>query len=71
MIINAICATDNALFTAGYDGKIKKWIDLEKGPKLGETIETGKCINTLCVGPNDSIYSGDSEGVVKRLQFSA
>lgn len=71
MIINAIVATDDAVYTAGYDGKVKKWVDLENGAKNVETIDVGKCVNTLCIGPNNTIYSGDSSGMIKRLQFNA
>lgn len=71
MIINAIVATNDAIYSAGYDGKVKKWIDLDNGPKNVETIDVGKCVNALCIGPNNTIYAGDSEGVIKRLQFAA
>lgn len=71
MIINAMCDTEEFLFTAGYDGKVKKWKDLEKDPKLVEEIDTGKCINTLIVGPDHTVFVGDSDGFVKRLRFSS
>lgn len=71
MIINAMCTADEFLFTAGYDGKVKKWKDLDKDPKLVEEIDTGKCINTLIEGPDHTVFVGDSEGFVKRLRFSA
>lgn len=71
MIINAMCADDDFLFTAGFDGKVKKWKDLEKGPILVEEIDTGKCINTICTGPEHTVFIGDVDGFVKRLRFSA
>lgn len=71
MLINAMCAVEDFLFTAGFDGKVKKWKDLEKGPVLVEEIDTGKCINTVIPGPEHTVFVGDSEGFVKRLQFSA
>lgn len=70
MIINVMCAIDDFLFTAGYDGKVKKWKDLEKGLSLVEEIDTGKCINAMCAGPDHTIFVGDVEGFVKRLRFS-
>lgn len=71
MIINAVCDLDDFLITSGYDGKVKKWTDLKSGPVLVEEIDTGKCINTVIPGPEHSVYVGDSEGFIKRLQFSA
>lgn len=71
MIINAICAVDDFLFTAGYDGKVKKWKNLGKEPTLVEEIDTGKCINAMIAGPEHTVFVGDVEGFVKRLRFSA
>lgn len=59
------------LITAGYDGKVKKWTNLGTDPKLVEEIDTGKCINCLCLGSDSTIYAGDSNGLIKRLRFSA
>lgn len=70
MIINAMCVGDEYLFTAGFDGKVKKWKNLGKEPTLVEEVDTGKCINCLCVGPSPTIFAGDSEGFVKRVRFS-
>lgn len=70
MIINVIIANEDALFTAGYDGRVKKWIISEKEPKLAEEIDVGKCVNTLCFGPDHSVYAGDANGSVKRLRFT-
>lgn len=66
-----MCTVDDFLFTAGFDGKVKKWKNLDKAPTLVEEIDTGKCINALCVGPEHTVYVGDSAGFVKRLRFSA
>lgn len=71
MIINSICAVDDFLFTAGFDGKVKKWTNLGKVPTLVAEIDTGKCINVLCAGPDGTVFAGDADGYVKRLLFSA
>ncbi|XP_055304436.1 uncharacterized protein LOC129569544 [Sitodiplosis mosellana] len=73
MIINVMCELDDFLITAGFDGKVKKWKDLETKPVLVEEIDTGKCINALIAGPeqSSSVFVGDSDGFVKRLKFSA
>lgn len=61
MVINAICATDDSLFTAGADGKVKRWQNLDRRPTVVETIDVGKCINALCVGPIHTVFVGDPE----------
>lgn len=73
MIINVMIvdATGEYLYTAGYDGKVKKWKNLANDPTLVEEIDTGKCINCLCLGPSSTLFAGDSDGFIKRLQFSA
>lgn len=73
MIINALLVMGDGLIliTAGWDGKVKKWTNLGAAPKLVEEVETGKCINCLCLGPNSTIYAGDSDGLIKRIRFSA
>lgn len=70
MIINVMCSIDEYLFTAGYDGKVKKWKNVENGPELVEEIDTGKCINAMIPGPEHTVYVGDADGFVKRLQFT-
>lgn len=66
-----MCEMDDFLFTTGYDGKVKKWKNLGKGPVLVEEIDTGKCINAICAGPEHTVFVGDSDGFVKRLLFSS
>lgn len=68
-IINAICATEDTLYTAAFDGKVKKWTDLEKGPKLVGEVDTGTCLNCICIGPEETVYVGDTEGNVKQIGF--
>lgn len=69
MIINTIIEHENNLYTAGYDGKVKKWTNLDKGPKLAGEIAIGNCINTLCVGPDNTIFAGTDDGLIRRLHF--
>lgn len=61
MVINALCATDDSLFTAGNDGKVKRWKNLDRKPTVVETIDVGKIINALCVGPVHTVFVGDPE----------
>lgn len=69
MIIIAICGTDKEIFTAGWDGKVKKWINIDTSPKLASEVTIGKCINTLCNGPDGTVYCGSSDGIVRCLRF--
>lgn len=70
MIINAICGNNNAIFTAGYDGHVKKWTELGMDTiNVGDAI-VGHCINALCVGPDDSVFVADTRGVISRVSFS-
>lgn len=71
LIINAVCGTNDRLYTAGYDGKVKKWVELENGAQNSGEIETGVCINHLCNGLENTVYVGDTNGVIKRVQFSS
>ncbi len=78
------------MFTAGNDGKVKRWKNLDRRPTVVETIDIGTRVNALCAGPvhtvivgdpeseeggktfnYNTIYAGDSEGVVRRLKFDA
>lgn len=70
MIINAMCTVDDYVYSAGYDGIVKKWQISEKGAAIVEEISTGKCINTMVAGLDDTVYVGDSDGFVKRVTFA-
>lgn len=61
MVINALCATDDCLFTAGNDGIVKKWKNMDRKPTVVETVDIGKRINALCVGPVHTVFVGDPE----------
>lgn len=60
-VINALCASNDSLFTAGNDGIVKRWKNLDRKPTVVETIDVGKRINALCVGPIHTIHVGDPE----------
>lgn len=65
-----MCVVDEFLFTAGADGKVKKWENLDKEPTLVEEVDTGKSINALIAGLDHAVYVGDSAGFVKRVSFA-
>lgn len=70
MIINALCGNANVIFTAGYDGHVRKWTELDMVPvNVGDAV-VGHCINALCVGPDDSVFVGDTRGTISRVGFS-
>lgn len=69
-LINALCAQSDSLYTAAFDGKIKKWTELEnKAPKISDEFSTGKCINAMVNGPNNTLYVGDADGWVKQISL--
>lgn len=72
MIINTLCGYECNLYTAGYDGHIKKWVELADGcPQIAGDVSVGNCVNAICVGPNQSVYVGDSRGMISRVSFSS
>lgn len=69
-MINALCAQGEVLYTAAFDGKIKKWTELEaKAPKILDEFATGKCINAMVNGPDGTLYLGDADGWVKQVSL--
>lgn len=74
MIINCILgAGEDLLYTAGYDGIVKQWSNLDsKDPKLTAEVAIGAgCLNALCLGADRSIvYVGGSDGLLRTVQFS-
>lgn len=69
MIINAFCGVNNTLFSGGWDGKVKKWNDIDKNPKLAGEVDIGCCINSICNGEIGNIYVGACDGVIRRIHF--
>lgn len=49
------------MFTAGTDGKVKRWKHLDRKPTVVESIDVGKRINALCTGPIHAVVVGDPE----------
>ncbi|XP_058839021.1 uncharacterized protein LOC131694561 [Topomyia yanbarensis] len=73
MIINCVLGADDRLYTAGYDGIVKQWTNLEKDPKLTEEVNLNSgCLNVLCLGSERTVvYVGGSDGLLKLVRFSA
>ena len=74
MIINAMAAKDEYLYTAGYGGIIKQWSELDaKQPKLtGEVVvgSNGICINAVAMGADKTnLYAGCSDGTLQLVAF--
>lgn len=70
MIINTICGTNEALYTAGWDGIVKKWTSIETKPKLSGEVNVSCCVNTMCCPPDgESVIVGGADGIVKKLTF--
>lgn len=68
MIINSICGNDNFLFSAGYDGKIKCWGDIDKSkPSAIGEADVGNCVNSICLGNGNEVYAACSNGTVHKV----
>lgn len=58
------------IYTAAFDGKVKKWAGIESTePQIVDEIATGKCVNAMVNGPNNTLYIGDAEGWVQQITF--
>lgn len=61
LIVNAIAAaSDNVIYTGGYDSMLKKW-DLNDS-KCRSSINLNSCINSISVRSKDDVYVATSEG---------
>uniref|UniRef100_A0A182JQ69 Zinc finger ZPR1-type domain-containing protein n=1 Tax=Anopheles christyi TaxID=43041 RepID=A0A182JQ69_9DIPT len=74
MIINAMNAKDEYLYTAGYGGIIKQWSELDaKEPKLNGDVVLGSngiCINAIAIGADKThVYAGCSDGSLQLVEF--
>lgn len=71
MIINALCGTAKELYTAGWDGHVKRWVELDgREPLIAGDVSVGCCVNALCAGADGVVYVGDTRGVISRVSFS-
>lgn len=71
MIINAIVGVNTAIYTAGWDGFVKKLVDIEIDPTVSDEANVSSCVNSICVGASDNIvYAGCSDGTIKKIVFS-
>lgn len=71
MIINAICGNERELFTAGYDGHVKRWTELEAAEPLNVgDARIGHCVNAICEGADGVVYVADTRGMISRVGFS-
>lgn len=71
MIINTVCASGSDLYTAGYDGKVKKWIEVENSPRNVGEVTIGRFINAICMGADSKVYVADTTGVISEVCFSS
>lgn len=70
MIINTICSYGSELYSAGYDGKVKKWVEVETGPQNVGEVTIGRFINAICMGIENRVYVADTAGVISEVCFS-
>ena len=68
--IEALWATEDEFFTAGADGKLKRWVDIEGGGYNSDEVSLGTRINAICMGRDkDIVYAADASGLVQRITF--
>lgn len=62
----------DVLYTAGYDGHVKKWTELggKAAPLLAGDVSIGCCVNALCAGQESVVYVADTRGVISRVAFT-
>lgn len=70
MIINTVCSSGSDLYTAGYDGKVKKWVEVENSPQNVGEVTIGRFINAICMGADNRVYVADTLGVISEVNFS-
>lgn len=71
MIINTICSSGIDLYSAGYDGKVKKWVEVENSPQNVGEVSIGRFINAICMGIDNRVYVADTNGVISEVCFSS
>jgi hypothetical protein len=71
MMVNSICGTDECLYTGGWEGKIKRWAEIEQGGKqVNEAHIEGQCINCMTVGGDgNTVFFGAPDGAVRKAKF--
>lgn len=65
-----MCATDSELYSAGYDGKVKKWVELENVAQNVGEVTIGSFINAICLGFKNALFVADTTGMISRVSFS-
>lgn len=65
-----MCASDTILYSAGYDGKVKKWVEVDNvAQNLGE-VTIGSFINAICIGFDNALFVADTTGMISKVSFS-
>lgn len=66
LIINALGpATENIVYSGGYDFTVNKW-DLSSSTCLG-SINLGCCINAISCCSENEVYVAKSDGIVAKI----
>lgn len=71
MIINAIAGNEKEIFSGGWDGVVKRIVDIELTPKISGELNVNSCINCICEGNDKStIYVGCANGNILKIFFN-
>lgn len=64
-----MCAQGENIYTAAFDGKVKKWVGIDTEPKIVDEFPSGKCVNAMVNGPNNTLYIGNADGQIQQITF--
>ncbi|XP_055676522.1 uncharacterized protein LOC129785882 [Lutzomyia longipalpis] len=69
MIINCMYGNTYGFYTGGWDGEVKKWVDVDKYPKIAGEANIGCCVNAITDGPDGSIFAAGADGKIRKIVF--
>lgn len=74
MLINAIAGIDDVVFSADYQGKVKRWVLHAEAKKLTLSSELdvcpGVCINAIVATDTKTVYVGASDGLLRKVEYA-
>uniref|UniRef100_A0A1L8E506 Putative myosin heavy chain kinase b n=1 Tax=Nyssomyia neivai TaxID=330878 RepID=A0A1L8E506_9DIPT len=70
MIIKCMYGNTTGFYTGSYDGQIKKWVEVDKYPKIIGEANIGCCVNAITDGPDGCIFAAGDDGKVRKIDFN-
>ncbi|GAB0096532.1 uncharacterized protein DMENIID0001_120560 [Sergentomyia squamirostris] len=69
MIINCLYGNTTAFYTGGWDGKVKKWVEVGQYPKIAGDADIGCCVNAITDGPDGCVFAAGADGKIRKILF--